>query len=49
MRYHIYINGELVGAENSFMNACLYMSEHLLTVIGEDSDENTVNLYCVEA
>lgn len=49
MRYNIYVNGELLSTETSFINACLYMSEHLLTVIEEVDDINTINLVCVES
>ena len=54
MLYNIWFNGEMISTEVSFMDACLYLSEHCLTVREEDEymDEDNayiVNLYCVEA
>lgn len=53
MLYNIWFNGEMISTEVSFMDACLYMSEHCLTVCEEDEnleqDNWYVNLYCVEA
>ena len=54
MLYEIYFNGELLSTELSFMDACLYLSEHLLAVAEENErreqdDTMIVELYCVEA
>lgn len=54
MLYEIYYNGELLSTELSFMDASLYLSEHLLMVREEDEcreqdDTMVVKLYCEEA
>ena len=54
MLYEIYFNGELLSTELSFMDACLYVSEHLLAVVEENErreqdDTMIVELYCEEA
>lgn len=36
MLYNIYFDGELLSTELSFMDACLYLSEHCLSVIDEN-------------
>lgn len=54
MLYNIYFDGELLSTELSFMDACLYLSEHCLSVreeneIQEQDDGIIVELYCAEA
>ena len=54
MLYNIWFNGEMISTEFSFMDACLYLSEHCLSVREEDEEHGEddciiVNLYCVEA
>lgn len=53
MLYNIWFNGELISIELSFMDACLYLSQHCLTVCEENENLEPYNwyvdLYCVEA
>lgn len=57
MAYDIYFNDELVDTEMSFMDAMMYIQGHDLFVIDEkeyimyeeeDTDDNTVKIYCEE-
>ena len=53
MLYNIWFNGKMITSEVSFMDACLYLSEHCFIIVDEvedlEDDNYTVNLYCVEA
>lgn len=54
MLYNIYFDGELLSTELSFMDACLYLSEHCLSVreeneTQEQDDSIIVELYCAKA
>lgn len=52
MFYDIYLNGELVRTELSFMDAMVYISEHDLRVIKEEEHIDLIDpyviLYCEE-
>ena len=52
MAYEVYVNGELVDVEMSFMDAMMYIQRYDLFIIDEqehiDWTDPTIELHCVE-